>query len=217
MVGTDISSTMSFGEVTAVQGTSFLASSMTGILGFAYNTISVDKLPTFMDNYTGADKSFSFYLHHTSDESYMTIPGMDSENYEVMQSHTVKEQKYWGLNLTTIKSGDKTVDASKYIGVIDSGTSLLVGSSELIGEIIKDVKVSTDCSNKGSLPDITFTIDTTDYVLSADDYVLEIQGECLLGIQSMSFPSGFNYIIMGDVFMRRYPTKFSLTDNTVSF
>lgn len=118
---------MKFGEVTSVEGTSFLASSMTGILGFAYNTISVDKLPTFMDQYSGDDKSFSFYLHHTSEESYMTIPGMDSENYETMQKHTVKEQKYWGLNLTSVSQGSTKIDASKYIAVIDSGTSLLVG------------------------------------------------------------------------------------------
>jgi hypothetical protein len=41
--------------------------------------------------------------------------------------------------------------------------------------------------------------------------------ECLLGIQSMAFPEGFNYFIVGDVFMRKYPTYFNLNDNTVSF
>jgi len=38
-----------------------------------------------------------------------------------------------------------------------------------------------------------------------------------MGIQSMAFPAGFNYFILGDVFMRKYPTFFSLNDNTVSF
>jgi hypothetical protein len=33
----------------------------------------------------------------------------------------------------------------------------------------------------------------------------------------MVFPTGFNYLIMGDVFMRRYPTYFNQNDNTVSF
>jgi hypothetical protein len=33
----------------------------------------------------------------------------------------------------------------------------------------------------------------------------------------MVVPTGFDYIIMGDVFMRKYPTLFSLDDNTVSF
>tara|TARA_B110001450_G_C17592000_1_gene469323 strand:- start:173 stop:397 length:225 start_codon:yes stop_codon:yes gene_type:complete len=68
---------------------------------------------------------------------------------------------------------------------------------------------------------MTFTIDSTDYELDASDYVLKIteggQSECLIGVQSMDFPEGFNYFILGDVFMRKYPSYFNLNDNTVSF
>lgn len=48
-IGDDITSQMGFGEVTKVSGASFLASQMSGIIGLAYNSISVDKLDTFMD------------------------------------------------------------------------------------------------------------------------------------------------------------------------
>jgi len=57
---------MGFGEVTAVSGVSFLASQMSGILGLAYGSISVDGLPTFMEASSLTDKSFSFYLHDTA-------------------------------------------------------------------------------------------------------------------------------------------------------
>jgi len=57
--------------------------------------------------------------------------------------------------------------------------------------------------------------------LAGKDYALKVaaagQSECLLGIQSMAFPEGFNYFILGDVFMRKYPSYFNLNDNTVSF
>jgi len=96
MIG-DITATMSFGEVTSASGVSFIASQMSGILGLAYDTISVNKLPTFFDNADLTDKSFSFYLHDTSADSYMVIPGMDSENYEAIDTHKVVEQKYWAL------------------------------------------------------------------------------------------------------------------------
>jgi len=33
----------------------------------------------------------------------------------------------------------------------------------------------------------------------------------------MAFPEGFNYFILGDVFMRKYPSYFSRDTNTVSF
>lgn len=68
-----------------------------------------------------------------------------------------------------------------------------------------------------TLPDLTFTIDETAYTLTAHDYVLQVQNECLLGVQSMAFPEGFNYFILGDVFMRKYPSYFNLDDNSVSF
>jgi len=38
-----------------------------------------------------------------------------------------------------------------------------------------------------------------------------------LGIQGQNFGSGFDYFILGDVFMRKYASYFNLNDNTVSF
>jgi len=220
-MGDDITAPMSFGEVTSASGVSFIASQMSGILGLAYDTISVNKLPTFFDNAALTDKSFSFYLHDTADQSYMVVPGMDSENYETIEKHNVVEQKYWALKLDSIAQGDSKIDASDYKAVIDSGTSLLVGPKKIVDPLIKGITVKKDCSNIDSLPSMTFTIDETDYELDASDYVLKItqggQSECLIGVQSMDFPEGFNYFILGDVFMRKYPSYFNLNDNTVSF
>jgi len=64
---------------------------MSGILGLAYNTISVDKLDTFVDVSNLTDKSFSFYLHSNPAESYMVMPGMDSQNYATIDTHKVVE------------------------------------------------------------------------------------------------------------------------------
>lgn len=44
-------------------------------------------------------------------------------------------------------------------GVIDSGTSLIVGSADVIDKVIKNISVNSDCSNLKDLPEITFTID----------------------------------------------------------
>ena len=147
----------------------------------------------------------------------MTIPGMDTDGYDTIETHKVVEQKYWALQFTSIAQGTKKIDASKYKAVIDSGTSLLVGPKAIVDPLISGIDVATDCSNLDTLPDITFTIDTTDYTLTGTEYVLNVQGECLLGIQSMAFPEGFNYFILGDVFMRKYPSYFNLNDNTVGF
>jgi hypothetical protein len=152
----------------------------------------------------------------------MVMPGMDSEGYEVIESHKVVEEKYWALQLKSIaQEGKATIDASKYKAVIDSGTSLLVGPKAIVDPLIEGLAVKSDCSNLKDMPELTFTIDDTPYTLAGSDYVLQVtaggQTECLMGIQSMAFPEGFNYFILGDVFMRKYPTYFNLNDNTVSF
>jgi len=38
-----------------------------------------------------------------------------------------------------------------------------------------------------------------------------------MGIMGADLPEDFKYVIVGDVFMRPYPTKFSRDDNTVTF
>jgi len=77
VLGETTVSNFGFGEVTSVSGLSFYASDMSGILGLAYGTISVDKLPTFIDASPLTDKSFAFYLHSNPDKSFMTLPGFE--------------------------------------------------------------------------------------------------------------------------------------------
>jgi len=215
----------SFGEVTSVKGASFLAGEMSGILGLAYDSISVDNLPTFFTAANTSQKSFSFYLGTLPEKSYMYVPGWDMTNEEHMfkgvQTHKVVEEKYWGINLTSMRQGTTNIDTSGYLAVIDSGTSLLVGPKALTDKLIDGISVEQDCSNLDSLPEIGFNFDGTDYALSPSDYVLQVtqlgKTECLLGVQSMDFPEGFNYFIVGDVFMRKYPTLFDMDNNSVAF
>ena len=213
---------MGFGLITSVSGISFIASKMSGIIGLGYDTISVDNLKTFMDIADLPERSFSMYLKHSTDSegSYMVVPGKDT-GYDDIAKHQVVEQRYWALKLSALKVGDKAVPTSDYKAVIDSGTSLIVGPKAIIGPLIEGIKVKRTCAGYEQNPDITVTIDDTDYVLTPDDYVVKVTqagvSECLLGLQSMAFPAGFDYVIFGDVLMRKYPAFFSLEDNTVTF
>ena len=68
---------MQFGEITEVSGIAFYASELSGILGLAYDTISMDHIPTFIDSSDLLYKDFAFYLKLNPEESYMTLPGYD--------------------------------------------------------------------------------------------------------------------------------------------
>jgi cathepsin D len=190
---------------------------MSGILGLAYGTISVDKLPTFVDSLSGSDKSFAFYLHSNPEKSYMTIPGYDEEAYEgEFTYHKVIHETYWALELDSVKVDRKTYDASKYYAIVDSGTSLLVGPQTIVGQFIDQLTVKEDCSNIDTLPDLTFTLSGTDYTLTGDDYVIQVtqngETQCMLGLQGSR---GMDLFILGDVFMRKYYTYFDKNQNRV--
>lgn len=175
-IGNDITATMSFGEIDHVSGISFDVSQMSGILGLAYSSISVDGFDTFRDISNLTDKSFSFYLHSNPTESYMIVPGMESEGWTTVDKHKVAEKKYWGLNLTGAAQGTTAIDTTGYKAVIDSGTSLLVGPSKIVDELTKGISVPRNCDGVDSLPDISFKIDDAIYTLKSTEYVLNLQG-----------------------------------------
>lgn len=203
-----------FGEVNAVSGVAFLASQMSGILGLAYDTISVDHLPTFVDESDLNDKSFSFVLRANPEQSYMTMPGYDEELVGDNQFtfHNVIEQRYYSLKLDSLAQGNTKIASDGFKAVIDSGTSVIVGPKTLVEPLIANITVNDDCSGVEDLPDLTWTIDGIDYTLTPNDYVLSVeQGgdrECVLGVIAGDFPENFNYFILGDSFMRRYYSFF---------
>jgi len=223
MVGGNITAKgMGFGEMKSVSGASFYVSQMDGIVGLGYSTISADKLPTFVETADIEDKSFAFYLKSNPEESIMTIPGKLDAGYTLVKKHMVAEKTYWNVNLTSMhQKGGKPVTQTGLMAAIDSGTSLIVGSKDVIDPLIEGIEVAQDCSNVDSLPEITFTLDDTEYELSASDYVVKItQGkktQCLMGIMSTAVPAGFHYVIVGDVFFRKFNPYFNGNDNSVSF
>merc|ERR1712013_479131 len=148
--------------------------------------------------------------------------GTPAQEFTKIATHKVIEETYWTLDLKGLKKGDTVIPADGFKGVIDSGTSLIAGPEAIVNPLIEGLDVPKDCSGLDALPDLTFTLDSTDYVLKPTDYVLEItqgkQTQCLLGIQAITgTPEGFNYLIMGDVFMRPYPTFFDKDANEVTF
>ena len=215
----DATATMTFGEIMKTSGNLFLHSQLDGILGLAYPTLSVDNLPVFIQESDLTDHSFSFYLHTNPDESYMMIPGIDEDaKFKKIQTHAVIQQDYWALNLTGLKLGDKDIAVGNIMSIIDSGTSLIIGPKAIFDPLIDGITFNINCAGIEDLPDITFKLDDHEYVLTYNDYVLKYgSGEstqCSLGVQSIDSQ---DLIILGDIFMRPYPTKFDYDNNEVTF
>ena len=105
------------------------------------------------------------------------MPGYDKELVGDNQFtfHNVIEERYYSLKLDGLKQGDTQISADGFKAVIDSGTSVIVGPKTIIDPLIAGITVNDDCSGVESLPNLTWTIDGIDYVLTPNDYVLSVE------------------------------------------
>jgi len=104
----------------------------------------------------------TFNLNHSDKDSTMTIGGYDdNEKSGDFTYHNVVNQAYWMINVDSIKLGDQVI-SSNLKGIVDTGTSLIVATSQTLGALA-NISISQDCSTDVSkLQDVTFVIDGTE-------------------------------------------------------
>jgi len=68
----------------------------------------------------------------------MTLPGYDSEivGNTDFTYHNVIEERYYSLKLDSVSQGSNKIDTTGWKAVIDSGTSVIVGSSKIVDPLI---------------------------------------------------------------------------------
>ncbi|CAG9324705.1 unnamed protein product [Blepharisma stoltei] len=219
-----------FGEMILVSGTSFLLAKFDGILGMAWRAISVDDIePVYQTMYDLGlleDDSFAFYLTKgdNQDGSILTLGGYNEKCYQGDWNYVdLVEDDYWLIQIDKISVNGKEIDVQNIRGIVDSGTSALVGDNSVIKLINSEIpQINTDCSNIPDLPDVTVTIGGIDYVLKPEDYVIEmsIAGKsiCENGWIGAGFPEKFkNVVILGDLFIRTYYTHFDYGKSRLGF
>ena len=71
----------------------------------------------------------------------MTIPGFETTGYSLKGVHNVIEQTYWNLNLVSMTGPNGVIDTTGYRAAIDSGTSLIIGTADIIDPLIAVIVV----------------------------------------------------------------------------
>merc|ERR1711916_4363 len=205
------------------------AQGMDGILGLGYPEIAQGGItPVFdymMQRSLLSDNIFSMWLSSESGKntSYVDFgsigPHVGKVNYV-----PVEEKLYWVVKMNEIEVNNKDIDAC-FLGcgltIVDSGTSLL--ATQHYDKISSHIgTVASDCSNKDSLPPITFKLgsgsSTYDLTVTSEYYVLEEQTssgrQCQLGIVPVNQP----ITILGDTVMRsQRAVVFDRQNNRVGF
>merc|ERR1711959_76871 len=203
-----------FAEATKEPGLAFKVGKFDGILGMAFQSIAVDGMEPAWYSAVGDQKLFGVYLGGTSGVGgEMTLGGTDSAHYTGDLTYVpVSRPKYWQISVDSFSIGN----LSKVEGIVDTGTSLLVAPPDVVSAFGKKIGATLvagkewtlDCSKVSSLPDLEISIGGKPFPLSAKDYVLNVSGECLLGMMGMDLSREGLSLILGDVFIRKYYTVF---------
>lgn len=222
-----------FAEATSEPGLAFAFGKFDGILGLAYDTISVNHIvpPVYNAINQGLLDSpqVSFYLGDTNkdenDGGVATFGGYDESLFQGKITWLpVRRKAYWEVAFEGLGLGDEYAELIQTGAAIDTGTSLITLPStlaEIINAKIGATKswsgqYQVDCDKRDSLPDLTLTFSGYNFTLSAYDYILEVGGSCISVFTPMDFPKPIGDLaIIGDAFLRRYYSIYDLKKNAV--
>jgi cathepsin D len=219
-----------FAEATNEPGLAFKIGKMDGIMGMAWQGISVNGIkPAWYDLVTqdGGENLFAFYLGKgNGDNSELVLGGTDSKHYTGEISYVpLSDEKYWMFKMDSFKMGDlSTTDVTV---IADTGTSLFAGPKDFITKVQTAIggtavgasgEYTVDCSKIDSLPTVTIVLNGKDYTLEGKDYVLNVSGQCLSGFMGIDLPAGNPVkFILGDVFLRKYYSIYDAGNKRMGF
>jgi len=138
----------------------------------------------------------------------------------------LKAATYWEITLGAFNvGGTNYVPTGGQNAIVDSGTSILTGPSDVVRSIAtamgaKEViagEYMISCTSR-KLPNFDFVINGVTYTLTPQDYLIPDGNICLLGIMGLDIPAPTGPLwILGDVFMRKYYTVFDVANTRVGF
>jgi len=230
-----------FTEATGLPGITFVAAKFDGILGLAFQSISVDNVVPPWYNIIAQNlvstPLFSFWLNQNSnseDGGELFLGGTDSTRYSGTISYTkLTSETYWQFSVGDIAIRETSLGYCGTTGctaIADTGTSLIAGPSAQVKALnlklgavtITNGEAILDCKLVPLLPNVTFTINNNKFTLSPKEYVLvetsQNATECISGFLGLDIPSPPGPLwILGDVFISSYYTVFDYGNKQVGF
>merc|ERR1711988_163874 len=175
---------------------------------------------------TLAEPKFSIFVSkHMGKPGAVVLGGVNPKLYSgPIFTHKGHSTSYWMVAMGHMKVGGVHVPTNDARGIVDSGTSLLVGPPEIIENVLPHVRVNSDCSNMDELETLEINMPTNEgrmvtYKLTPQDYVMKRMGRCKTGIAIMKIQLRMSnpIIILGDTFLRKYYSVFDHEKNEVGF
>jgi len=231
-----------FAEATGEPGITFVVAKFDGILGFAYDTISVDHVTPVWYNILSqglvSQKVFSFWLSKDpsgASGGELVLGDVDVSHYTGSFSYVnVTSKTYWEFRMSDFfYNGQSTgfVPSGGVNAIADTGTSLIAGPKTYIDNFNKQLGavslngegIFATCDVISKLKDVVIVLPGgLRFTLTPNDYVLKVtqqnQTQCISGFIGLDIPAPAGPLwILGDVFIRKYYTVFDFDQSRVGF
>ncbi|XP_064922510.1 pepsin A [Columba livia] len=216
-----------FGLSETEPGDFFYYSPFDGILGLAFPSLASSGATPVFDNMMAehlvARDLFSVYLSRDGRSGSFVLFGAIDPLYTLtgIKWIPLSAETYWQITMDRVSLGDNVV-ACDYTcrTIVDTGTSLIAMPDRDFRSILSNLGANSNgyisCDSVSSLPDIVFHINGHRFPVPPRAYVIESQGSCSLGFQSMGVPTESGELwILGDVFIREYYVIFNRATNQV--
>ncbi|KAL1917766.1 uncharacterized protein VTP21DRAFT_3600 [Calcarisporiella thermophila] len=225
-----------FGESTKEPGLTFAFGKFDGIFGLGYDRIAVQHVvPPFykmLEQKLLDEPIFSVWLNggaegEDSNGGELVFGGTDPAHYSGdIHWAPVRRKGYWEVELEGVRFGDEKIDLEPTGAAIDTGSSLLAMPSVLAGLLNSAIgakrtwsgQYTIDCERVSSLPELCLTFNGKEFCLRGEDYILQVQKQCISGFTGLDIPPPMGPIfIVGDVFLRKFYTIYDLGKDRVGF
>eukprot|EP01112_Ceratiomyxa_fruticulosa_P011397 TRINITY_DN3089_c0_g1_i1.p1 TRINITY_DN3089_c0_g1~~TRINITY_DN3089_c0_g1_i1.p1 ORF type:complete len:414 (+),score=76.76 TRINITY_DN3089_c0_g1_i1:64-1242(+) len=229
-----------FAEATKEPGLAFIESKFDGILGLAFETISVDGVvPPFYNMIPQLPEAlFAFWLDRNlggENGGELSFGAVDPTRYTGDFTYAnITKEGYWQISIDDVRIGSTSFCSSASSGgcpaITDSGTSLLAGPTDAIDALNTKIgatpgvggEYTVDCSTISSLPTVNIYINGVTFPLTPEQYVLQITAlgktACISGFMGIDLPPQIGPLfILGDVFIGAYYTAFDFGNARVGF
>lgn len=194
-VGSLLVKRQKFGEATAEPGLSFVVAQFDGLLGLAFQSISVDHVTPFWYNVISqgllSQNMFSFFLSNQPNSatgSELIFGGVDPAKMSGPTTWVnLTSTTYWEFQIDGVASNGVSYASQGTPAILDSGTSLIAGPMIAVTNLNTALgavptgsgpALFPSCNITSTLPNVVITVGGQQLTLTPKDYVLE---ETILG------------------------------------
>lgn len=228
-VGTVAAKGQLFAEIMDVSGLglAFKVGKFDGILGMAFQTISVNNVPPVFVNMVNQgllDPVFAFFLsNEDGKDGEMDLGGIDAKHYTgELQYYPVSSETYWEM-----KMDDMTIDGVSVTkvrkAIVDTGTSMLAGPPSEVKAIAQKVGATSIGRGEYTIPcdggkPIVIVLGGQQFELKPGDVVIPDQSLCIFAMVGIDIPAPMGPLwILGDPWIRKYYSVFDYGNKRMGF